>query len=170
MLPSQAQAVLPPMRADRIQLPPERRVFQSPSSQFNLTLLTDDHWQTRRAIGQLCDHSKLLWRCPLPQTLGPRHAVVTDHGEVVLIDDWINVPSTHALVLMGSDGHVRASYSIDELIAVLGVSRATVAKHGQLGIWLSAMPQLSTDGILRLPSSGRTLELRLADGTLSSSD
>lgn len=85
----------------------------------------------------------------------------------MLIDDWINVPSPHALVLMGHSGQQLASYSIDALIALLGVSRRTVTAHARLGIWLSAAPALSPDGShLVLDSGGRQLILRLADGAL----
>lgn len=88
-----------------------------------------------------------------------------------MIDSWINSPSPHAVVLFAIDGKQRASYSIDALIATLGVSRRTVAEHGRLGIWLSAEPVLSPDGSsFRLASGGRNLILKLADGSLSAAD
>lgn len=150
-------------------------MFDSPSGRFQLTIGTDDGWQTRRATGALHDLSTpvptLCWRQALPQTQGPRQALVTDQGASVMIDDWINVPSPQALVLIDVHGQQLAVYSIDALIAVLGVSRHTVGEHGRLGIWLSAAPVLSPDGSkLVLASGGRQLILRLADGALSATD
>lgn len=174
-LAAQAQPVRAYSVTDRIVLPPHRRVFDSPSGRFQLAITSDDGWQTQRATGALRDLSSqvatLCWRQALPQTRGPRHALVTDQGASVLIDDWINVPSPHALVLIDRGGQQRASYSIDALIALLGVSRRIVTEHGRLGIWLSAAPALSSDGSnLVLASGGRQLILRLADGALSATD
>lgn len=170
----QAQPV-PTKAADRISLPPARREFASPSGRYLLAITSDDSWQTRRTTGALLDRSGTLpflcWRQPLPQTQGPRHVLVTDQGASVLIDDWINVPSPHALVLVNRDGQQLASFSIDALITLLAVPRRTVAAHGRLGIWLSAPPVLSADGgQLWLASGGRQLILRLADGALSATD
>ena len=177
---TRALAVQPPAAqaqrvADRIVLPPTRRVFHSPSGRFQLTIGSDDGWQTRHATGTLHDLSgpapALCWRQTLPQTQGPRHALVTDQGASVLIDDWINVPSPHALVLIDRSGRQLASYTIDAIIATLGVARGAVAAQGRLGIWLSAEPVLSANGsTLVLASGGRQLVLRLSDGALSATD
>ncbi len=164
-----------PLRADRIVLPPDRREFSSPSGSHVLTLSSADHWQTRLALAQLQQRSGSaltpLWQKTLPQERGPRHVLVTDSGAVLLIDEWINVPSRHALMLLAPDGKELAHHGIDALVRLLGVSRRTVAEHGNLGIWLSAAPVLSDDGnAVFLASAGRKLILRLADGQLSVAD
>lgn len=164
-----------PLRADRIVMPPDRREFSSPSGRHVLTLRSADHWQTRLAQAQLQLRSggvlEPLWQQTLPQERGPRHVLVTDGGAVLLIDEWINVPSRHALMLLAPDGKVLAHHGIDDLVRLLDLPRRTVAEHGKLGIWLSAAPALSGDGsAVVLPSGGRKLILRLADGRLSVAD
>ncbi len=157
---------------DRIVLPPDQRSMRSPSGRYQLLLRTDDHWQTRAAIAELVDLSgpgqTLLWRVTLPQTQGPRRALVTDQGRTVMFDSWLNVASPHAIVVFGLDGQLLAMHSFDAVVAALGVSRATVAQHRRLGMWLSSEPVASDDGSkVVLQAGGRQLRLCLADGSLS---
>jgi hypothetical protein len=174
VMPAAGRAEESVPKTDRISLPPDHRVFDSPSGRFRLEISTDDHWKTRRATGELRDQKNPAapcWRQTLPQTQGPRHVLVTDQGLVLMIDSWINSPSPHALVLLGIDGEQRASYSIDAVIAILGVARRSVTEHARLGIWLSAAPALSADGSsVVLASSGRKLILKLANGSLTVAD
>ncbi len=64
-------------------------------------LSSADHWQTRSALAELQlrlgSELKPLWHKVLPQEHGPRHVLVLDSGAVVLMDEWINVPSRHAV-------------------------------------------------------------------------
>ena len=94
--------------------------------------------------------------------------VVTDSGAVVLMDEWINVPSRHALMLLAPNGNELAHLGIDGLVRLLGVPRRTVSDHGRLGIWMSSAPALSADGrAVIFASGGRQLMLSLADGQVS---
>lgn len=163
------------MRADRIALPPDRREFRSPSGNYILTLSSADHWQTRSALAQLQLRSgnelKPLWHRMLPQERGPRHVLVVDSGAVVLMDEWINIPSRHALMLLAPDGSELANYGIDDLVQRLGVSRRMVADQGRLGLWMSSAPVVSEDGSsVVFHSAHRRLILRLADGQLTAID
>jgi hypothetical protein len=163
------------VRADRISLPPDRREFRSPSGNYILTLSSADHWQTRSALAELQLRSgselKPLWHKVLPQEHGPRHVLVLDSGAVVLMDEWINVPSRHALMLLAPDGSELAHYGLDDLVLRLGVSRRMVADHGRLGLWMSSAPALSEDGrAVVFHSAQRRLILRLADGQLTAID
>ncbi len=163
------------VRADRISLPPDRREFRSPSGNYILTLSSADHWQTRSALAELQLRSgselKPLWHKVLPQGHGPRHVLVLDSGAVVLMDEWINVPSRHALMLLAPDGSELAHYGLDDLVLRLGVSRRMVADHGRLGLWMSSAPALSEDGsAVVFHSAQRRLILRLADGLLTAID
>lgn len=137
-----------------------------------LVVSTDDDWKSRAANGELFDRAAFgkpgLWRHRLPQELGPRRGWVSDTGAVLLVDDWINGPSPHALMLIGPDGSTLAQSSIDQLIALLGVSRRTVAEHAKLGAWLSSEPQFMSDGAsMLLQAGGRELVLNLSGGSLS---
>ena len=163
------------MRADRIALPPDRREFRSPSGNYILTLSSADHWQTRSALAQLQLRSgnelKPLWHRMLPQERGPRHVLVVDSGAVVLMDEWINIPSRHELMLLAPDGSELANYGIDDLVQRLSVSRRMVADQGRLGLWMSSAPAVSEDGSsVVFHSAHRRLILRLADGQLTAID
>ncbi len=97
--------------------------------------------------------------------------LVLNSGAVIMIDEWINVPSRHALMLIDPQGRVLAHYSLDALIAVLGVSRGVVGANGKLRTWLSAMPTSNAHGaVLNLRSAGRWLRLDLATGHLTAAD
>ena len=158
--------------ADARVLPPVRRDFRSLSDKFDLTLTSADNWNTPQATAELAEikgaERRVVWRRTLPHELGPRLAMVTDGGAVILFDEWINVPSRHALMLIDSGSRTLADYSIDQLISALGVPRAGIAANAKLGVWLSGQPTLSGDGAtVRLRAGGRDLQLNLADGHLS---
>ena len=165
-----------PMPAkDRIALPPDRRAMRSPSGRYELVLRTEDHWQTRTAIGELTDLAipgqPRLWQLTLPQSQGPRRVLVTDQGSTVMFDSWLNVASPHAIVVVSRQGRILAVHGFDAILALLGVSRSTMAQHRRLGMWLSSEPVVSTDGsTVLLAAGGRRLRLCLADGSLTTAD
>ena len=95
-------------------------------------------------------------------------ASVADSGAVILFDEWINVPSRHALMLIDPGNTILAHDSIDQLIAILGVARSTISANARLGAWLSGMPMFNADGTgVEFQAGGHSLALRLADGNLS---
>lgn len=158
--------------ADVIDLPPVHREFTSRSAHFVLTILSDDHWTTSVARAEVDEHragvTRNLWRHTLPNIKGPRRALVTDHGDAILIDDWINSPSQQALSLLNATGKTVATYSFDSLVAILRVSRRDVSSHATLGIWLSSEPTLGANGsTVRFRTAGRGLLLRVRDGRLT---
>ena len=155
---------------DARSLPYAQRVFASPSAAFELVLSALSQGQSAQAelFAVAADGRRPLWRQALPHEQGPRTAVVADGGEVVLLDEWINVPSRHALLLLDPQGRRRAHYNFDELVGILQLPRKTVAQHAVQGAWLAGEPRWSTDGRqLLLPAGGRTLSLQLADGRLT---
>lgn len=158
---------------DARELPPESRTFRSPSGAHELTVLTADRWQSpqARVVLRALSPSRTLWDTTLPQELGPRRAVVTDRGAVVLVDEWINVPSQYALMVLDVTGRRLATYSLDDLIRVLEVPRRAISDNATLGIWLSAEPALSADGLsVRFRTAGRGLILQLSDGQLTATN
>ena len=160
---------------DRRVLPPEVREFKSPSGDFALTLSTADHWKTPYANAALTEHAsasaQLRWRQTLPHQQGPRHVLVTNAGEVVLADDWINSPSRQALMLIATDGKILAKYSLDQVIETLGVARKDITPNARHGIWLGALPEINPDGTaVLLQAGGRRLSMKLSDGSLTVSD
>ena len=161
--------------SDRILLPPLTREASSPGGRFHLTIQAVDGWKSPRARAELREDegasAKLLWSLHLPHEQGPRRALISDQGEVILVDEWINVASRRALTLIGTNGKVRASYSAEEIFAVLAVPLREVTAHAKLGIWLAAEPVFSRDGrAVLFQGGGRHLALRLDDGKLSLAD
>ena len=157
---------------DAIDLPPVHREFMSPSANFVLTISSDDHWATPMARAALNSRragvQQIVWRQTLLNIKGPRRAMITDYGAVILIDDWINSPSDHALSVLSAKGKTVATYSLDALIAILNVPRRDVSSHATLGIWLSAEPTVSDDGAtVRFRTAGRGLVLRVRDGRIT---
>ncbi|MCP5281978.1 MAG: hypothetical protein H6930_10375 [Rhodoferax sp.] len=160
--------------SDRMVLPPDSRTMRSPSGRYQLVIRSDDHWKTRLATGELTDlcipGHPVVWQMALPQTQGPRRALVTDQGATVMLDSWLNVASPHAIVVVDPLGRMLAVHEFDAIVAVLGVSRRTVAQHARLGPWLSGEPVVSDDGTaVMLEAGGRHLQLTLADGKLAAS-
>ncbi|MEF7614439.1 hypothetical protein V4F39_11015 [Aquincola sp. MAHUQ-54] len=163
------------VRADRIVLPPERRTSESPSGRFVLTVESRDGWRSRYALATLRLHDdagpRMLWQKQLPHERGPRHLLVTDAGQTVLVDEWINVPSRHALMLLAVDGTEMAHLGLDALVQLLGVPRRAVADHARLGIWLSAPPMVAADGrSVRFEAAGRALLMNLSEGSVTARD
>lgn len=157
---------------DKIDLPPERREFSSPSGVYSLTATTADGWKTPRAAlelyGRRADGRALpLWKHVFPHHHGPRRALVSDRGEVLLVDEWINVLSKYALTLVGPDGRTIAEYTAQAVVERLGVGWAQISLHAKLGPWLSEEPTESPDGRFALISAGgRLLTVEFAGGRL----
>ncbi len=164
-----------PVHADKLVLPPATREFRSSSGRFVFSVSSADHWKSRvgqaRLYAAAGSERTLLWTVALPQERGPRHVLVADSGAVVLMDEWINVPSRYALMLLSPQGKQLVHYGIDALVELLGVSRRAVAEQGRLGIWMSSTPSFSADAsTVTFRSAGRQLVLRLADGQLTAID
>jgi len=156
---------------DAIDLPPAVREFQSPNGKFVLTLSNSDNWTTRFVCAQFDAVSgpsrRRLWKQVLPHEHGPRQVYLTDAGAVVLIDEWINIPSRHALMLIDHNGQTLAHQSLDALIRILGVQRQAITVHARLGVWLMAHPVISTNGaVMSIPVENRSLDLKLTTGHL----
>ena len=155
------------MAADRMDLPPLERRF---GSGFVLTVKTLDGWKTPLARGTLADaRGGVKWERELPHHHGPRRVLVTQSGQVLLVDEWINVLSRYALTLIAPSGVTVAQYSGEHLISALGVPRAAIRLHARLGAWMTVEPKVVGDSVL-FEAGDRRLVLRLADGQLSARD
>ena len=155
------------MAADRIDLPPLERRF---GSSFVLTVKTLDGWKTPLARATLADaRGGVKWEQELPHHHGSRRVLVTQSGQVLLVDEWINVLSRYALTLIAPSGVTVAQYSGEQLISALGVPRAAIRLHARLGAWMTVEPRMDGDSVV-FEAGGRRLVLRLADGQLSARD
>lgn len=160
---------------DRISRPAPIRHFVSPAGTCELSVSSADNWKTPYGVAALTrigdKAQRVEWRTPLPHYRGPRTAVVTDAGDAVLVDEWVNSPSRHAVTVISAAGKILAEYSFDQLVALLGVERRQISAHARLGTWMSAEPVLAPDQTsIGFSVAGRHLQLQLADGRLAASD
>ena len=171
MAPAPGLAQTAQLSADVIDRPPARRVFASPSGRFVLSLTVAAHGQTSKAEAELvevfADRRVGRWQLPLPHEGGPRTAVVSDRGAVLLVEEWINVVPRHALMVIGSDGRTIADDSGEQVFSRLEVPRARISEHARAGIWRSSDPVLAEDGnSVVIRAAGRVVTVSLADGHL----
>jgi len=150
--------------------PPLQRIFTAPSGRYLLVLSVPDPAQPAQAelFAVDADVRRPLWRLALRHAQGPRSAVVTDRGFVVLLDEWGALPSRHALVLIDPQGLGLAHYGVDALAATLDVPVQALVCPSARGRWMDGEPRLSADGAALFFAVGpRQLRLVLASGELS---
>jgi hypothetical protein len=159
--------------SDRIDTPPVRREFPSPAGHYRLRIESLDGWRSpqpqaslarRRADGRY----DTLWTRPLPHHHGPRAALVSDAGQVLLVDEWINVRSRHALVLLDATARELLHATHDQVLAALGVTLDALANQARLGPWLTRAPELTANPLhARIAAGGRVLRVELRSGALT---
>jgi hypothetical protein len=168
-LPTQA----PTRTSDQITLPDASREFVSPSGAFSFVVSTRDGWKSVHAIGEHFtgrSSRRLLWSRELPQQFGPRFVIVSDTGSVLMLDEWINVSSQYAVLLLDRDNRQVTQRSTDAVQAVLGVPMNEIVQSAKYGWWITAPPRLDAAGVAVLVGAGgRVLSIRLSDGQLTSS-
>ena len=172
--PFEVSAETSPLQADAdsIPFPPARQEFSSPDGTYRFVLSTGDNWASKQAIGELIveidGNQQSLWTCPLPHEYGPRFVLVSSQGQVLLLDEWINVASRYAVMLLSRENALLAEYSFDVLQEKLAVSRASIVEMAQYGWWISAPPTLdNAEEIAAIETAGKVLAINLENGELS---
>jgi len=164
-----AQAVVP---SDRITLPDVRREFRSPSGRFAFVVSTRDGWKSLRGTGELFSimgsvHTP-LWARELPQQFGPRFVLISDLGTVLMLDEWINVKSQYAVLLIDRNNRTVKQHDADAVQAAVQVPANDIVRMAKHGWWVSAPPSLNSAGdAARVETAGKILTIRLSDGQLS---
>lgn len=159
---------------DYVAFPPAHVRHQSPDGHHLLTLDAIDDWRSRRASASLYrqdgDSVRLLWQQVLPHEFGPRYSLVGDGGQVVLIDESINVASRRAVMVIDRHGTVVAVHGFDAVLATLGVPAAVLAQAASSGsLWVAAAPILDpAAACVRVPAADRWLGIELDSGRLHS--
>ncbi|MBE9141101.1 hypothetical protein IQ254_28535 [Nodosilinea sp. LEGE 07088] len=161
----------PMLGQDTIPYPPVMRHGASPEGRYHLTLTLVEGADPPHTVASLFetlgDRCQQVWSRPLPHSYGPRLGLVNDSGTVVLLDEWINVASTRAVVVLGRDGDAIAEHSFDDIVAVTGETRAEVVEQAKQGFWLGGSPEMQNDGsYLAIPTAGGELTLNLATGAM----
>ena len=156
---------------DAIPHPPQLRHIVSPNGSYHLTLiahLEDSFPRTRATLSQnLPDRCQQVWAQILPQNYGPRLALVTDRGDTLLLDEWINVASPYAIVMLDASGEIVGQYSFDDIVAISGRTRASVVERAQQGFWIAGEPTLKPPNLVEVPTAGATLAINLTTGEIS---
>lgn len=63
---------------------------------------------------------------------------------------------------------VLARHDLETVRATLGVTAAALARSARFGVWIQAPPAIGSGGdSVEVAVAGRTLTVRLADGTLT---
>lgn len=152
--------------SDRISHPPVRQTTQR--GDYQLVIAADDGWKTPTVTSELYQGPTLLWQKALPHQYGPRYSLIGTNGQVLLVDEYINVASPHALTLISADGETVAQYGFDDIQTALSVSRADLTRAATSGWWVSAEPVLNEAGDRAwIQAGGATLEVDLNTGQLS---
>lgn len=152
--------------SDERTVPALQRNFRSASGAFVLRVEAVDGWKTHRAHATLSSGGAIRWSRDLPHQFGPKTAVVTDRGAVLLVDEWINSIPAHGLTLIAPDGRTIADHGGETIFKVLGSPRAAISAQARVGTWRSAEPAIRADQVA-IAAAGRTLLISLKDGTLS---
>lgn len=159
--------------ADAMSLPPLRREFMSQGKNYVFVVASSDRWQSGQAQGKLFQVTKtgrnLLWTRKLSHLYGPRYSLVTNRGQVLLVDEWIHQPSEHTIQLFDRHNSLVVEYSFHRLLQLMDISAAQrQAKTRQNYMAIIAPPSLDEDEIgANLEFLGKKASLDVLTGNLS---
>ncbi|MEL6940218.1 MAG: hypothetical protein AAFO84_13605 [Cyanobacteria bacterium J06598_1] len=150
---------------DSISHPPLRQTFSA--GDYQLVIAAVDEWHTEGATAQLYKGTQLQWEQRLPHAYGPRFAQVGVEGQVALFDEFINVASPRAVMVIARSGDVIAQHSFEAVGDAIARSAADLTTQATSGWWISAPPVLNDAGNEVLVKTGGTmLEIDLVTGEL----
>jgi hypothetical protein len=155
-------------------LPDARREFVAPAGRYAFVVTTSDGWKSGRGTGELFSVGPAgrtaIWSQELPQQFGPRFVLVNDQGTVLMLDEWINVSSRYAVLIIDREPRTIAQRSTDDVQAALQVPMNEIVRLAKFGWWIAAPPTLSPSGdAARVEAGGKILTIGLNDGSLSAS-
>ncbi|MEL7502751.1 MAG: hypothetical protein AAFN18_09800 [Cyanobacteria bacterium J06554_6] len=156
---------------DTLSLPPTRQAVSTAAGDYSFEVEAADNWASRQAVGRLHQHiagrDETMWEQMLPQEYGPRFMVVGPQGQVLLLDEFINVASPYAVMLLDSHGDVIAQHSFDDIEAALGVHRSEIVAQANHGWWISDAPVVNeAAGQVGVATGGKTLIIDLTTGQI----
>jgi hypothetical protein len=171
---AQPTPVKTPASGDWITHPPVREEFVSADGRQRLVISSIDEqgWKSQRSSAEMQRAERGIWRSQwrldLPHAYRPRFALATPKGAAVFLDEWINIRSPLAIMVIGPDGRGVAVTHVDAVFQLLGVPGSDVVAVARYGVWMQAPPVLSADGQqVEVRTAGKVLRVRLSDGALS---
>lgn len=167
-IPVSERAVVTPVTtaSDRMSHPPIRQTFTA--GPYQLVVKAENRWETPVATSEFYNGGTLLWEKDLPHQYGPRFALVSEQGHVLLLDEFINVASPHALTLLNVEGETLIQKSFEDIQETLAVTPAELTAQATSGWWISAPPAVAPEGeSVLVQTGGTTLEINLNTGELS---
>lgn len=159
---------------DQRDLPPVERRFSSANGAYELVVLAEDGWKTRRANAVLAKGKRTVWKAAIPQSFGPRDASVLADGQVVFFDEWINIASATAVLLVNAKGKERARFSYDDIRRLTGkpareLTRGANAGPYGRGPWMASRPEVRGSNVI-IRAAGVMLRLDCLAGKLDLAD
>lgn len=164
---------------DRIAHPPVRQTFTAEpattasdrSGAYRLVISAEDNWNSPIAKAKLFQGETALWEESLPHQYGPRFVLIGANGNVLLLDEFINVASPHAITLINKKGQTIAQHGFKDIQATLNLPTSELTKQATTGWWISAAPLLIEAGNCAVVPTGDTLlEINLVTGTIGPRD
>lgn len=153
---------------DAIPRPPRLRHFADPNGHYHLIVNTgidgDAKQSTATLFASTEDRCQSIWTRVLPQEYGPRLALVSTTGHTLMVDEWINVASPYAIMVLDAAGDLLAQYGFDDIVTITGSTRADVVAQAEEGFWLSGDPVLQPTGEVVIPTAGGRLTISMNDG------
>ncbi|PZO22839.1 MAG: hypothetical protein DCF25_01675 [Leptolyngbya foveolarum] len=154
---------------DRLAHPPIRQTFTSGT--YRLVISTEDNWKTPLTQAKLFQGSTVLWEKALPHQYGPKFVLIGTQGNVLLLDEFINVASPHAITLIDIKGQAIAQHSVKAIQTTLNLSTADLTKQATTGWWISAAPTLNQlENCATVLTGGTTLSIDLETGAIGPRD
>jgi hypothetical protein len=162
----------PLLAIDVLVRPPLREEVFSPSQTFQLVIATADQWKSQQSLASFYRLEggafQLLWQQTLPHHYRPRFLVVSDAGRVALLDEWINIKTKYAVMILNRHGGLVAHYDFEAISRLLGITGADLVTQAKYGAWLTTIPHLDPTGEAVLAGAGdRQLTIHLDTGQIS---
>jgi len=156
-------------KSDRLKLPPSRQTFTA--GDYRLVILAEDNWETPLTQAELFKDGTALWQKALPHQYGPRFVLISTHGNVLLLDEFINVASPHAITLIDTKGQTIVQHSFTAIQTKLHLSAADLIKQATTGWWISAAPTLiKLKNCATVSTGGTLLAIDLVTGAIGPHD
>ena len=161
------------MARDEIALPPIQRSITSENGEFELIItrperLVPDMFP-KAVLYRIVPNSERtkVWDKTLNIYIGPRFAVVSNAGIVVLLDEWLRkVVTDYAIQVYGLDGSLAYNYKLEKIIPITGLNWPEIAETAKYGAWISTAPALLDSNIISFEVGGIPLILRIDQAVL----